>query len=110
MHKALLEEAWEKAVIVIMGISCIASFLLVGALDTAPPLGNFIYELLCHFVILGFLCLWNLEVMKEAREKQKKSLSAGTLKDKEKTNTVNMIPRKGKKIKWQHSTKLQGII
>lgn len=76
--------------------SIIISIFLVCGLDSEPPVGDLIAKLTVLFMVLAFLSYAELEVSKKIAKK--KSKSVGTLKDKRKIKTLDMIPKKGRKI------------
>ena len=80
-----------KAIAVVDGIGWM---ILVTLLDSEPPIGDIVMKYFILTMAILCLCLVQLEIL----DRIKKSLNAGTSKDKRKIKTLDMIPKKGRKI------------
>ena len=82
---------YTKAIAVVDGIGWM---ILVTLLDSEPPIGDIVMKYFILTMAILILCLVQMELL----DRIKNSLTAGTSKGTNKIRTIDMIPRKGKKI------------
>ena len=80
-----------KAIAVVDGIGWM---ILVTLLDPEPPIGDIVMKYFILTMAILILCLVQMEIL----DRIKNSLNASTPKGTNKIRTIDMIPKKGRKI------------